>query len=78
MPHAKFRRQKQSRLSFFDGKRIEDYRRKYNLTMSEFAGYIGVSLPTVWSWETAKVQPRKEGRRLLEKLLGEEKVEEKL
>ncbi len=55
---------------------ISNYRRKHNLSMDEFAKLLGVSLSAVWCWETGKTQPRKEGLRLLNKLLDRESATE--
>jgi transcriptional regulator with XRE-family HTH domain len=37
---------------------IRYYRNKFGLTQTELASKIGVSLDTVWRWESGKREPR--------------------
>lgn len=38
---------------------LRELRRKKGLSVTELANALGVSRPTVWSWESARNQPRK-------------------
>ena len=40
------------------GSRVRRLRRERKLTIAELADRVGVSAPTIWSWEKGKTSPR--------------------
>lgn len=49
---------------------LKELRRRKGLTISELADVVGVSRPTIWSWESARSQPRRRSRAALAAALG--------
>jgi transcriptional regulator with XRE-family HTH domain len=49
--------------------RIKKYRQVHGLTLEQFGEFIGVSMPTVWTWENGKYVPSENIRRVVENLI---------
>ncbi len=52
------------------GQRIRTFRRDHRLSASSLADQLGVSRPTLWSWETDRSVPRARNLVRLEGILG--------
>ena len=50
--------------------RLKNLRQKKGLTVSELADLVGVSRPTIWSWESARSEPRRRSLAALAAALG--------
>jgi transcriptional regulator with XRE-family HTH domain len=42
------------------GVKLRRLRKERGLSLTDFADKVGVSRPTVWSWETGKTKPRRQ------------------
>lgn len=51
-------------------KQLRELRRKSGMSVTELATALGVSRPTVWSWESARNRPRKKHIAALAATLG--------
>ena len=50
--------------------RVKALRRSVGMTMEDFAGEIGVTLNTIWKWESGYSTPSRLARRRIEEFEG--------
>ena len=59
------------------GVKLRRLRKERGLSLTDFAEQVGVSRPTVWSWETGKTKPRRQKLQAVAEtlnLLGDELI----